>query len=142
MAEEPTAPPTSEPAAPPPDQPATEPVKKRHNPLLRLLVQLTVLAIVAGTVVAGAAAYLHDRFTQDGPAQAKTVVIVPRGTATSAIGDLLEAAGVVEDGQLFSYGVRMFARDRPLRAGELMATRQEGVKLLRLQLLEQSVRHE
>ncbi len=118
MAEEPAAPPTSEPATPPPDHTSTEHVTKRRNPLLRLLVQLTVLAIVAGTLVAGAAAYLHDRFTQDGPAQAETVVIVPRGTATSAIGDLLEAAGVVEDGQLFSYGVRMFARDRPLRAGE------------------------
>ena len=100
------------------EQTPPEPAEKRRNPLARLLVQLVVLAIIVGTLVAGAAAYTYDRFTREGPLGADTTVLVPPGTALSGIGKLLEDAGVVEDAQLFTVGVRLFNRGKSLRAGE------------------------
>ena len=102
----------------PPDSSSTKPVKKVANPLVRLLVHLTALAFVAGTLVAGAALYLHDRFVRDGPSMVETTVVVRAGTATAGIGALLEAAGIIEDGRLFTFGVRFFLNQRPLQAGE------------------------
>ena len=117
MAGEPNGPPASEsetPTAPASD--ASRPT--RGNPLARLLVQLVAVVIVGSTVAAGAALYLLDRFNRDGPSVTETILVVPRGAATAGIGKLLEEGGVVDDAQLFSIGVRLFASGRPLRAGE------------------------
>ena len=117
MAGEPNGPPASESETPTePDSDLTRPT--RGNPLARLLVQLVAVVIVVATVGGGAALFVFDRFNRAGSSSAEIVLVVPRGAATVGIGRLLEDRGVVDDGQLFSLGVRLFASGSPLRAGE------------------------
>ncbi len=114
-----------EPSSPP--APETEPSKEsdseqttavRGSSLGKFLSRLVALVVVAVTLGGGATLYLFDRYNRDGPSVADTVLVVPRGTATAGIGVLLEDAGIVDDADFFSIGVRVFGRSLPLRAGE------------------------
>ena len=57
-------------------------------------------------------------FAQPGPLPEDTVVEIPRGAGVRAIAERLFDQGVIDDPRLFRWGVRVYGRDRDLRAGE------------------------
>ncbi len=61
---------------------------------------------------------LNRAYIEAGPLAADASVVVPRGASGHAIGALLEEAGIVADRRLLLLTTRIFAPDRPLRAGE------------------------
>lgn len=78
------------------------------------------IVIVAISLVGGVLFYIHWTFTRVGPLDETTTVVVPRGAAVPEIGRLLAERGVIDDGQLFAIGVRLFGGPLPLRAGEYL----------------------
>lgn len=87
-----------------------------RRPRLVLLSLAFVLALTAA--LACAAIWATVRFDRPGPAPAAVTVIVPPGSATGTIGDLLAKAGAVDSGRFFSWSTRLFGGRRPLKAGE------------------------
>jgi UPF0755 protein len=73
---------------------------------------LLVLLLVGGLYVA------YQHFVGPGPSSANITVVIPRGSHLGGIGDRLEQAGVVENGQIFAIGARLFSSGRSLQAGE------------------------
>ena len=98
-----------------------------------ILASFLLLLVVAGGLAAGG--HWGDRaLTAPGPATADTGLVVPRGAGASAIAVQLAAAGIVRDALVFKLGTRLFAGDRPLRAGEYLfpagASAREVMELL------------
>lgn len=84
----------------------------------RLLILFFVIAALA---LAGAFAWESANFTAPGPEAPQgnqTLVLIPPGTATAAIAQRLESAGVVRSATLFRIAVRLHARAQALKAGE------------------------
>src|SRR5712691_6570220 len=73
---------------------------------------LLVLLLVGGLFVA------YQHFVGPGPSRADITVVIPRGSHLGGIGDRLERAGVVDNGQLFAIGARLLSNGRSLQAGE------------------------
>src|SRR5882724_1497522 len=73
---------------------------------------LLVLVVVGGLYVA------YQHFVGPGPSRASITVVIPRGSHLGSIGDRLERAGVVANGQSFAIGTRVLGNGRPLQAGE------------------------
>jgi len=73
---------------------------------------LLVLLVVGGLYVA------YQHFVGPGPWRASITVVIPRGSHLGSIGDRLERAGVVANGQIFAIGTRVLGNGRPLQAGE------------------------
>ena len=77
---------------------------------------LLVLLVAGGLYVA------YQHFVGPGPSRANITVVIPRGSHLGSIGDRLEQAGVVENGQLFAIGTRLLGNGRPLLAGFLTSS--------------------
>jgi len=86
----------------------------------RLLLTLLLIAVLALGAAAAGAWWGYKQFTAPGPLAADTTVVVPRGSSIATIANLLADAGVIEDRFLFRLGVRLFGRQKPLRAGEYL----------------------
>lgn len=76
--------------------------------------------LVVALLLVSAAVYVwaHVAFISEGPLRADHTVIVEKGAGVEAIGEALEAAGVVSDARIFALGVRVTGQDRRLKAGE------------------------
>jgi UPF0755 protein len=88
--------------------------------LRRLFLTLLLIAVLALAAAAAGAWWGYKQFTAPGPLAADTTVIVPRGSSIATIAGLLADAGVIDDRFLFRLGVRLFGRQKPLRAGEYL----------------------
>jgi UPF0755 protein len=84
----------------------------------RLLIIAAVLAGISAVALGGAAWWFDREFRSPGPATGQITVVVPRGASIAAIAEQLAAAGVLEEGWVFRWGVRAFGDGRPLQAGE------------------------
>ena len=73
---------------------------------------LMILLVVGGCYVA------YQHFVGPGPLRADATLVIPRGSHLGDIGSQLEQAGVIESGQVFAVGARLFAGGRSLQAGE------------------------
>lgn len=91
---------------------------RRGRRLGRIVSILVFCLIVGATLTAGGTVMLHRAYSDPGPLAADVSVVIPRGASGQAIGAILEDAGIAADRRLFSLAVRVFASDRPLRAGE------------------------
>ncbi|WP_303980115.1 endolytic transglycosylase MltG [Dongia mobilis] len=84
----------------------------------------TLIEIVAGflfilvLVGGGGAAWFWNAFNAGGPLRDETVLVIPKGSGVGAIADLLVREGVIESPLVFKLGVKLFAKDQPLHAGE------------------------
>jgi UPF0755 protein len=82
--------------------------------LLKVLAMLT--AVIA--VGAGAAGFLHYRYTGPGPAATATVVEIAPGAGLRGIAGQLDSAGAITDRYTFILGARLSGAARGLKAGE------------------------
>lgn len=100
---------------------------KNHKPpkppgrrlrVVRTLIIMAVLLSGAALVATGLFAYGKYRFEAAGPANAETVVLLPRGLSLSAIADKLEREQTVSNAFLFEVIVRLMRIADALKAGE------------------------
>jgi UPF0755 protein len=84
----------------------------------RFLLIVVALGIAVAAAAAGGAWWFDRAFHGPGPTAEPVTVMIPRGASVAAIGELLEAAGILERDWVFEWGVRIFGRERPLQAGE------------------------
>ncbi|MEL0013400.1 MAG: endolytic transglycosylase MltG [Alphaproteobacteria bacterium] len=99
-----------------PEMPETAPRRRRG---LGWTVSLFVLLlIVAATVAGGGFVMLHRAYTDLGPLVSNTVVVIPPGSSGREIVRRLTDAGIASDPGLARLALRLFASERPLRAGE------------------------
>jgi UPF0755 protein len=73
---------------------------------------------LAATFAVGASGTIYFQLTRPGPSVNSIAVVVPPGSTVRGISALLVEQGVLNDGAPFSIGVRVFAGNRPLQAGE------------------------
>lgn len=75
---------------------------------------LTLLVIGAGL----AFVYGKQRFDAPGPLTKPAIVVIPNRASSGAIADMLERAGVVSDGNIFSFVAKVSNQFETLKAGE------------------------
>jgi UPF0755 protein len=90
------------------------PLRGLFRLLKRIILTFVVLGIVAGTAVAW---FWHD-FTAPGPLNADKVVVVPKGSGTNGIAQVLAEAGIIRTPFVFAWGARLTDGGQPLHAGE------------------------
>lgn len=84
----------------------------------------TVAEVVAGflfillLIGGGGAAWFWNAFNASGPLRDETVLLIPKGSGIGAIADILAREGVIDNPLVFKLGVKLFAKDQPLHAGE------------------------
>lgn len=87
--------------------------RRRAHPILTALVAIVVLAVL---VVGGGLLWAQGQINPGGKRGPAVSVMVPKGASTSRIGQLLASAGVIHNGTLFAYYVRLHG-DGPLYPG-------------------------
>ena len=87
--------------------------RRRSHPILTALAALVVLAVI---VVGGGLLWAQGQINPGGKRGPAVSVVIPKGTSTSRIGDLLASAGIIHNGTLFAYYVRLHG-DGPLYPG-------------------------
>jgi UPF0755 protein len=75
---------------------------------------LFIILLIGG----GGAAWFWNAFNTGGPLRDETVLVIPKGSGVNAIADILAGAGVIDNPLVFKLGVKFFAKDQPLHAGE------------------------
>ncbi|MDZ4737137.1 MAG: endolytic transglycosylase MltG [Rhodospirillaceae bacterium] len=87
-----------------------------------LLIALALCILVAAAAAGGGAWWFDRAFHKPGPTTEEVTLVVPRGASVAAIGDQLAEAGLLEHDWVFEWGVRIYGRERPLKAGEYIFT--------------------
>lgn len=100
------------------EMPETPPEKPRRRRWAWLLSAFVLLLIAAATIAGGATVMLHRAYSDPGPLQADTRLIIPAGATGRQIAQALTESGIVADARLVKISLRTFAPDRPMRAGE------------------------
>ena len=99
-----------------PETPVSAPRRRRR---WGWIVSLFVLLLIAAATVAGGGfVMLHRAYTDPGPLASDTVVVIPPGSSGREIVGRLTDAGISADPRLARLVLRLFASERPLRAGE------------------------
>jgi UPF0755 protein len=104
--------------------------------MLRFFAWLFGTVFLLVLVVAGGLYFAYQHFVGPGPSRADITVVIPRGSHLGSIGDRLEKAGVVENGQLFAIGTRLLGNGRPLQAGEYEFAGGSSARAVMLQMIE------
>lgn len=100
----------------PADIPATD--RPRRRRLGWVLTSFVLLLIAGATVLGGATVMLHRAYSEPGPLRTETNLIIPPGASGRMIARALTEAGVSADERLVQVALRLFAPEKPLRAGE------------------------
>src|SRR6266481_9323413 len=86
------------------------------------MIRFIGILIALAVIVAGSFEWENANFWAPGPSAAgaatETVVLIKPGVGLKGIADALAGAGVVKDGDLFQFGVRLRRATEKLRAGE------------------------
>lgn len=98
----------------------TPPETPRRHRWTWILSGFILLLIAAATIAGGATVMLHRAYSDPGPLQAETQLIIPAGATGRDIARALTESGVVADARLVKVSLRTFAPDRPMRAGEYL----------------------
>lgn len=75
---------------------------------------LFIILLIGG----GGAAWFWNAFNGNGPLRDEKVLVIPKGSGVNTIADLLAAEGIIDNPLVFKIGVKFFAKDQPLHAGE------------------------
>lgn len=84
------------------------------RPILTTLVILVALLVA---IVGGGLLWAQDQISPGGHRGPSVTVVIPPGASTTRIGDILASAGVIHNGTLFAYYVRLHG-DGPLLPGK------------------------
>jgi len=90
----------------------------RRGRARRLLAGLAAILAVAAAGAYGAFRWAVGQYDAPGPLAEERALVIPRGAATAAIAEQLEAAGVVANARAFLVAAWATAEAGPLRAGE------------------------
>jgi len=104
--------------------------------MLRFFAWLFGTVFLLVLLVAGGVYVACQHFVGPGPSRATITVVIPRGSHLGSIGDRLEQAGVVENGQIFALGTRLLGNGRPLQAGEYEFAGAISARAVMLQMIE------
>lgn len=78
-----------------------------------------ISVLVLAALALGVGAYVgHDRIEAPGPLAQEATVVIPRGSGTGEVADLLERAGVIDSQLLFQSAARLTRASDDLKAGE------------------------
>lgn len=94
----------------------------------KLLLAFLSLIILGVACIFGVVAYTIHAAGAPGPLADSRIVLIERGKGVSAIGDTLEAEGVVSSALVFKIISRLEADQRPMKAGEYEFTPQISVR--------------
>ncbi len=101
------------------ETPETHEYAPRPHRRVGWMVSIFVFLLIAlATVAGGGFVMLHRAYTDPGPLAADTVVVIPPGSSGRAIVRRLVDAGIAADPRLVRVALRLFASERPMRAGE------------------------
>jgi UPF0755 protein len=100
------------------------PPPRRRRWVFRAIVLLLLAALVATGL---GALWVERKIHPRGPVGSQVAVTVPPGSSTARIGELLERAGVVADGRVFRWYVRVFGGG-PFQAGEFSFRKRDDMK--------------
>ena len=78
------------------------------------------LVVLLGLIVAGAFEWEHAKYTAAGRSQQDTTVIIKPGTGLRGISEELAGAGVIDNADVFYWGVRLRQTNAKLKAGEYL----------------------
>jgi len=82
------------------------------------MMRFLAVVIALGLVIAGAFEWEHAKYYAPGPSQKDTTVIIKPGTGLRGISDSLASAGVIDNADVFFWGVRLRRTNEKLKAGE------------------------
>jgi len=86
--------------------------------MARAIRWIGVVLFLAIAVAGAAGGWVYSEYVRPGPSTVETVVIVERGAGISGIGAVLAREGVISNPLVFRIALRVFARDKTLKAGE------------------------
>jgi UPF0755 protein len=95
---------------------------------MRFLGDLVSLILLLAVVAVGCAIWLVEHTERPGPHEAEALIAIAPGSSIAAIGDSLEAAGVIDDPDLFAIAARLLAADGSLKAGEYAVPAHESMR--------------
>lgn len=101
--------------APPP---APEPRPRRRSIWPDIATWVLSLAVLFVMVVLGAVWWIDRQFSEPGPLEAETRVVIPSGTGVGTIAQRLYEAGVIADPEMFRLAARIKDSQHALKAGE------------------------
>lgn len=89
------------------------------GPGRKLIGILLVFGIVAGVAIGGGYSWYRRQVDPPGPPGSAVSVVIPKGTSTSGIGDVLENAGVISNSMVFTFYVKR-KKAGPFEAGRFV----------------------
>ena len=95
---------------------------------MRFLGDLVSLILLLAVVAVGCAIWLVEHTERPGPHEAEALIAITPGSSIAAIGETLEAAGVIDDPDLFAIAARLLGRDGSLKAGEYAIPAHESMR--------------
>ena len=95
---------------------------------MRFLGDLVSLILLLAVVAVGCAIWLVEHTERPGPHEAEALTAITPGSSIAAIGETLEAAGVIDDPDLFAIAARLLGRDGSLKAGEYAIPAHESMR--------------
>ncbi len=84
----------------------------------RVLVIIGVLGFISTALLGGAYIFVKASFKVKGPLLVSKTILISNGESVSGIGHQLRREGVINNLDLFVWGLRLFGGNKPLRAGE------------------------
>src|SRR4051812_23947345 len=94
--------------------------RSARNPLV-VVGHGVITFLLLAAILAGAAAYYGSReFEARGPLAEEKSVLIPRGSGTGDIGEILQNAGVIDSAFVFSNATRFLKTSDDLKAGEYL----------------------
>lgn len=94
-------------------------VKPAPGPWRKVIGVLVVFGIVGAVVIGGGYWWYRRQVDPPGPPGRAVSVVIPKGTSTSGIGDVLEKAGVISNSTVFTFYVKR-KKAGPFEAGRFV----------------------
>lgn len=105
----------------PPEPPDRDEPEPDPHPFLRMLDGLVTFFFVLSCLAVGVFYWVKVQFDRPGPLETSAVVVIPKGEGVSAIAELLERDGVIDDRRIFMSSILYFMYlkgEGSLKAGE------------------------
>ncbi|MDP6951737.1 MAG: endolytic transglycosylase MltG, partial [Alphaproteobacteria bacterium] len=95
---------------------------------MRFLGDLVSLILLIAVVAVGCVIWLAEHTERAGPHDAEALIDIAPGSSIATIGDTLEAAGVIDNPDLFAIAACLLAADGSLKAGEYAVPAHESMR--------------
>ncbi len=95
---------------------------------MRFLGDLVSLILLLAVVAVGCVIWLAEHTERPGPHETEALITIAPGSSIAAIAETLEAAGVIDNPDLFAIAARLLAADGNLKAGEYALPAHESMR--------------